>query len=38
MKALNLAWQGPEAMPRIEELANPGAWYRRVATAPKRRR
>jgi coenzyme F420 biosynthesis associated uncharacterized protein len=38
MKALNLAWQGPETMPRIEELANPEAWYRRVATAPKRRR
>ncbi len=38
MKALNLAWHGPETMPRIEELANPEAWYRRVATAPKRGR
>jgi len=38
MKALNLAWQGPDTMPRIEELANPEAWYRRVATAAKRRR
>src|SRR5260370_29809153 len=38
MKALNLAWAGPDAMPRIEDLANPEAWYRRVATAPKRRR
>jgi coenzyme F420 biosynthesis associated uncharacterized protein len=38
MKVLNLAWQGPDAMPRIEELANPEAWYRRVAAGSKRRR
>ncbi len=38
MKALNLAWQGPDTMPRIDELSKPDAWYRRVATAPKRRR
>jgi len=30
MKALNLAWQGPKSMPRVEELSNPKAWYRRV--------
>jgi len=38
MKGLNLAWQGPETMPRVDELPNPEAWYQRVATAPKRRR
>jgi len=38
MKALNLAWQGPETMPDVEDLSNPEGWYRRVATAPKRRR
>jgi coenzyme F420 biosynthesis associated uncharacterized protein len=32
MKALNLAWQGPEQMPRLEELENPEGWYRRVST------
>jgi coenzyme F420 biosynthesis associated uncharacterized protein len=37
IKALNLAWQGPETMPGIDELSNPEAWYLRVATAPKRR-
>jgi coenzyme F420 biosynthesis associated uncharacterized protein len=37
MKALNLAWQGPETMPRIEELANPEAWHRRVTKAQVRR-
>jgi coenzyme F420 biosynthesis associated uncharacterized protein len=31
MEALNLAWQGPKSMPRLEELSNPEAWYRRVA-------
>jgi uncharacterized protein (DUF2342 family) len=30
MEALNLAWQGPKSMPRLEELSNPEAWYRRV--------
>ena len=38
MKALNLAWEGPETMPRIDELANPEAWYRRVTKARVRRR
>jgi uncharacterized protein (DUF2342 family) len=38
MKVLNLAWQGPHMMPRLDELSNPEAWHRRVATAPKRRR
>ena len=38
MKALNLAWEGPQTMPRIEELANPEAWYRRVTKARVRRR
>ena len=31
MKALNLAWLGPDKMPRLEELANPAAWYKRVS-------
>ncbi len=33
MEALNRAWQGPESMPRVEELANADAWYRRVGRA-----
>jgi len=37
MKALNLAWQGPQSMPGLDELSNPEAWYRRVSTASKRR-
>ncbi len=31
MKALNVVWQGPDQMPRLEELARPEDWYRRVA-------
>ena len=31
MKVLNLAWKGPEQLPRLEELADPERWYRRVA-------
>ena len=31
MKALNLAWQGAEQMPRLEELGDPERWYRRVS-------
>jgi coenzyme F420 biosynthesis associated uncharacterized protein len=31
MKALNMVWDGPEQMPRLDELAHPDAWYRRVA-------
>jgi coenzyme F420 biosynthesis associated uncharacterized protein len=30
MKTLNLAWQGPDQMPRLEELAYPDRWYKRV--------
>jgi coenzyme F420 biosynthesis associated uncharacterized protein len=30
MEALNLAWSGPDHMPRLEELNKPEAWYRRV--------
>jgi uncharacterized protein (DUF2342 family) len=30
MNALNLAWKGPEQMPRLEELDHPERWYRRV--------
>jgi putative hydrolase len=33
MEVLNRAWSGPESMPRIEELADPKRWYRRVAAA-----
>jgi coenzyme F420 biosynthesis associated uncharacterized protein len=36
MEVLNLAWRGPESMPRVEELANPEAWYRRVAVTRSR--
>ena len=31
MKALNRAWDGPENMPRLEELGQPEEWVRRVA-------
>ena len=31
IKALNLAWRGPDQMPRLDELADPERWYRRVA-------
>jgi coenzyme F420 biosynthesis associated uncharacterized protein len=31
MKTLNLAWKGPEQMPRLDELADPERWYKRVA-------
>src|SRR5258708_19631775 len=30
MKALNLAWQGPRTMPRLDELSNPEGWDRRL--------
>lgn len=30
MKALNLAWKGPDQMPTLDELAKPEDWYRRV--------
>jgi coenzyme F420 biosynthesis associated uncharacterized protein len=38
MGVLNLVWQGPDAMPRIEELSNAESWYRRVAPVGARRR
>jgi coenzyme F420 biosynthesis associated uncharacterized protein len=28
---LNRVWDGPESVPRLNELGNPQAWYRRVA-------
>jgi coenzyme F420 biosynthesis associated uncharacterized protein len=31
MPVLNQAWQGSESMPRVDELADPERWYRRVA-------
>lgn len=31
MRALNLAWAGPENLPRPKELRDPERWYRRVA-------
>jgi coenzyme F420 biosynthesis associated uncharacterized protein len=31
MKALNLAWKGPDHMPKLDELADPERWHRRVA-------
>jgi coenzyme F420 biosynthesis associated uncharacterized protein len=31
MNVLNLVWQGPDQMPRLEELGDPARWYRRVA-------
>ena len=31
MKELNLTWKGPDQLPRLEELADPERWYRRVA-------
>ncbi len=33
MSVLNQVWVDAEHMPRLEELANPGAWYRRVVAA-----
>jgi coenzyme F420 biosynthesis associated uncharacterized protein len=31
MKGLNLAWKGPDQMPKLDELADPERWHRRVA-------
>ena len=33
MKVLNLVWNSEAHMPRLEELAHPEAWYRRVVRA-----
>jgi coenzyme F420 biosynthesis associated uncharacterized protein len=30
MDVLNLAWQGSDQMPRLEELGHPDTWFRRV--------
>lgn len=30
LAVLNRVWHGPESMPRLGELGNPEAWYRRV--------
>ena len=30
IKALNLAWKGPDQLPKLDELADPERWYRRV--------
>jgi putative hydrolase len=30
LAVLNRAWDGPESMPRLNELGNPEAWVRRV--------
>jgi coenzyme F420 biosynthesis associated uncharacterized protein len=32
MKALNVAWKGPDQMPRLQELGDPERWYRRVSS------
>ena len=34
MEVLNLAWRGPESLPRLEELDHPEDWYSRVAEKP----
>ena len=33
MEVLNRAWDGPEALPRPDELSAPDRWYRRVVRA-----
>jgi coenzyme F420 biosynthesis associated uncharacterized protein len=33
MKVLNLVWNSEAHMPRLEELAHPDAWYRRVVAS-----
>jgi len=30
MKALNLAWQGPDQMPKLDDIGSPDRWYQRV--------
>jgi putative hydrolase len=30
LAVLNRVWDGPDSMPRLNELGNPAAWYRRV--------
>lgn len=31
LEVLNLAWEGPEGMPSLEELSRPDKWFERVA-------
>ena len=33
LAVLNRVWDGPDSMPTLAELGNPGAWYRRVGFA-----
>jgi coenzyme F420 biosynthesis associated uncharacterized protein len=35
MPVLNRAWDGPDSLPRLEELADHQAWYRRVVKVAK---
>ena len=37
MDVLNRAWDGAEAMPNLDELADHERWYRRVVLAEARR-
>ncbi len=32
LAVLNRVWDGPDSMPSLGELGNPGAWYRRVGS------
>lgn len=34
IEALNRAWESPEALPNLAELADPGAWLQRTALTP----
>jgi coenzyme F420 biosynthesis associated uncharacterized protein len=34
LQVLNRVWDGPDSMPRLNELGNPEAWHRRVSTSP----
>jgi coenzyme F420 biosynthesis associated uncharacterized protein len=34
MQTLNRVWEGPDMMPRLRELGDPAAWYRRTSASP----
>jgi len=34
LSVLNRVWDGPESMPRLNELGNPQAWHRRLSASP----
>ena len=34
IQILNRVWDGPDYMPRLNELENPSAWYRRTSASP----